>query len=674
MIPSWVKPLTDAGYPPDIVVLDFETYFTSKYTLSKMSTYEYVTDSRFQELGLACLRVRPGCPDPVPDFDHDTDAVLSWLKDEYGKDLERCTVVMQNAKFDALILKLYHGFVPRFIVDTKDLHANLWPGASNKLADMAKQFNLPAKGKTATFAGYLWDYAQLRRTKSGRPTLFAPVMDEQMRTALHNYACRDVELEYAAAAKMIPMVRNLGFELRLAEQTRNLFLFPKIAFDFEKADMLKLEMSHVLSDLDTKAGSHGLTVYRSDKPFRRLLKAALGDEPLPLKKGKRGRILALAKTDPQRADMLTHSNPKVRALVAARVGAKSWPTHIRRLEGMIGQAKAAGGFLPIGMNYYGAHTGRWSGSEGINPQNLGARSEYEVINQVRGTLVAPPGCVLVVSDASQIESRVTAWVSGESSLLNAFRNKRPVYCNFASGVLGSTIRKARPTDPQAVKNYLTYWRQFGKIGVLGCGFGMGGKHLKEFAYNTYHLELSDDLAAKAVSHYRTSFSRVKKFWGDLTYAFKYVAKGGKEMRAGKVMVWRDGNTVCIRLPNGRDLYYHGAHVISDGYGEEIAWPDPRDKTGKSITRIWGGGFLTENVVQAISRDILAEALLKIDSLGDGIGLRIGHHVHDEAIGVVPVEHAKEALQLEIDLLRFSPPWAADVPLDAEGFIAERYGK
>ena len=142
------------------------------------------------------------------------------------------------------------------------------------------------------------------------------------------------------------------------------------------------------------------------------------------------------------------------------------------------------------------------------------------------------------------------------------------------------------------------------------------------------------------------------------------------MDRGLVFHNEDDCTI-ITLPCGRRLYYPKARVSTDGRYEQIWWPNLM-KPG-SVTYAWGG-FLTENIVQALSRDILAEAIFLSESMGRHIGLRIGLHCHDEIIGVVREEYAKETLQIQLKALSTSPNWAPKLPLDAEGEICERYGE
>ncbi len=136
-----------------------------------------------------------------------------------------------------------------------------------------------------------------------------------------------------------------------------------------------------------------LKIVRSNKLFGEILKDILpeGEKP-PVKMGKRGNILALAKTDLGFQELLKHEDEKVRDLCSARVAVKGWTNHIKRVENLKAQAHANGGKLAVPLKYYGAHTGRWSGTGGINLQNLGGKGRgkpiHHLIAAVRGLLRA----------------------------------------------------------------------------------------------------------------------------------------------------------------------------------------------------------------------------------------------------------------------------------------------
>lgn len=692
---NWVDILANADWPTDVVVLDFECYFDADYHMGRdaaaLSTVEYITDERFEDLGLGCVRVRAnraGMP-PVPDFDHNSGEVLTWLQGQYGANLEGCTVVAQNAAFDGGILAWRHKIVPPYVVDVLGLARHIDPGLRNDLASLCKRYGLTDKGDTSQFKGFglrqrlgpptldRFEFSKKKRKKPKTPRLYhtgdlesgglyqdilRQGMTPDMRQALADYCKNDVLQEWNLFKLLLPVLSNPTTELRLMRHTLGLFWEPCIGVDFEAGTQLVADMTAKVAGVAEEVGLSPVELRKAAFPA---LDEALGDESIPMKQGKNGPIPALAKDDEGLAMLKEHPNPRVRALVLARQAVKSWPLHIARVERIMAQAKAAGGLLPVPLKYCGAHTGRWSGGERINLQNLTHRSIEELINRIRGLLVAVFGQALVIADASQIEARVLDFLAGQSDMVEAWRSNAPIYCQFASAVLGVPVDKSMKNE-----------RSLGKVGVLGCGFGMGVDRCLDYAENVYHVEgMTRELAAQVVNHYRDTHTAVCRFWRDVEHAFKFVTKYPHETRRldRGLTFWRDEESTCIGLPSGRVLRYAGAVVTGTGRDEELGWPDSQ-KPG-SWTRAWGG-FLVENIVQAVSRDILGEAVLLFEdwSRVEDLGYRIGHHVHDELIGVGPKENSERALQLEIAALSTNPAWLPGCPLAAEGTIAERYGK
>jgi len=406
-----------------------------------------------------------------------------------------------------------------------------------------------------------------------------------------------------------------------------------------------------------------------NKRFVAELDKALGpDESVPMKLGKKGMIPALAKTDAGLQRLKKHPSSRVRDLIEARQSVKSWPLHIARLKRIVAQAEAAGSLFPVPLHYHGAHTGRWTGGERINLQNLSARNPNPLMQRIRQIIEAPAGQRLVVADASQIEARITAWIAGQWDLVAAFRAGEEIYCQFASEVLGRPVRKARKTDPKMVAEWYTAKRNMGKVGVLGCGYGMGGEKCQNYAKHSYGVNLSEAEAKSVVNHYREKYPHIVRFWGKIEQAFKYVTKyPGHECNLDRGLHFRhEDNCTYITLPCGRDLRYHHAHVTRTGKYEQLVMPNPKEHT---TTFMWGG-YLTENIVQAMSRDLLAEAMLTLEDSGTKIGL----HVHDEIVAVAPAENAERVLRLMLRALETPVAWAPGLPLAAEGRVCERYGK
>jgi DNA polymerase len=682
--PGWMEVLKDAGWPTHVVVVDFETYTYGDYSLRKkdMSTIQYVKDRRFEALGVSVLEVNVA----FPDYRNNTkfwsresgvETAFKHLQRLYGENLERCTVVAMNAKFDAAIMGYRMGIHPPYFVDLLGL-ARAWNSrAKNDLKVLAKRWGLSAKGDTTEFLNVTfkarWE-KPARKGKSKGPVypVEVPRISPELERKLADYANQDVILEWQLFTLLLPRLSNPATELRLIAHTLNLFTQPSFLVDYAKA----VELTDLMSkEIEKVAGPTGLTVdqLRSNIEFGDTLEQALvaaGDDAsqykkpcVPTKSNPEGLAFGLAQDDSALEELLTHADPRVRELVAARVAVKSWPTHISRVQRIVEQAKAAGGMLPVPLHYCGAHTGRWSGGEGLNLQNLGSRG-HELVSAIRELLIAPPGKTLVIVDASQIEARVLAWVAGQLDLMDQFARGAEIYCGFATQVLGWEVRKPKAGGIPAIEAKHKWARNtIGKVGVLGCGYGMGAKRAVGYANGEIDLATAE----KIVGVYRKTNDKIVEFWADIERAFISVFKHGRRVTLGPITLYKTPDAdVVIRLANGRELKYLDVRLEIGRYDRESI--RIYNHSSHSWDHTWGGG-LTENVVQAMSRDILAEAVLRMEDRG----FPVVHHVHDEAIAMVPEQGAEEVLAACIEEMGRRPVWAPDCPLAAEGVLSQRYG-
>ena len=669
--------LREAGYPTDCVVLDFETYFDDEHSLKEQSIIEYVMDSRFEVLGLAVLDMP--ADQPFADYEQRTKfwseeqtlTILKHLQRKYGENLERATVIIQNAPFDATILARRYGIYPLYVVDTLALAAHWHARKRHNLDTLVKDLGLTPKGDTQEFKGLTFRkrFAKSKSRKKGpKLPVQVPVITDEQIVSLARYAENDAMREWEVFTLLLPRLSRPEVELRIMQHTLELFTKPVLEVDCAKGGEIAKMMG---AEIDKAVEPTGLTreeVSGNDSIERALGRAIedTGENPMTYwKPCKGGMKLAEAKDDPERELLLNHRDEAVRNLMRARVAIKSWPLHVARVERIINQARAAGGKLPVPLKYYGAHTGRWSGREKINLQNLGSRGD-ELVNSVREMLIAPAGYKLAIVDASQIEARVLAWIAGQADLVAKFANNEEIYCGFASKVLGWPVRKPRKAGGiPAIEARMKWARNsIGKIGVLGCGYGMGQTRIWELGKGEFDM----DMALKIRDTYRAENPDIVRFWKDIERAFLYTAKFRKpcEMPRGLCFHSLPDCDVVITLPCGRELFYHRIKIeVDEGYGEKIEiWNDLEHHWDHT----WGGS-LTENVVQAMSRDILAEAFLRLEVQG----YHTAHHVHDEIVMVVPADRADAALVVGIEEMSRRPVWALDCPLGAEGNVTERYG-
>jgi DNA polymerase len=322
-----------------------------------------------------------------------------------------------------------------------------------------------------------------------------------------------------------------------------------------------------------------------------------------------------------------------------------------------------------------------------------------VTSCIRSAFISAPGKRLDVCDLNAIENRVVGWVAGEEKILQVFRDGHCPYLDFAShwfnipyAILDVAYHNE---DPDA-----KFKRQISKPAVLGCGYGLSGggwgvdprtgdkvkTGLWKYAEDMF-CPMTKDQAHEAVKVFRKTFSKVVQLWWDCEAAVRRCIKTGSTEWLGPTnLIWcdrrkRKNGTYFLRihLPSGHCLHYIDARVENrertgrDGlpYTQEtIIYKgiDQNHKTWSDITT--HGGKIVENIVQAISRDILVEAML----LADEIGLTIVGHVHDEI--ATENDDTPEGLGLE-DLtwcMSQVPKWAPGLPLIAKGYTGYYYKK
>lgn len=677
--------MKDVGYPGTVVVVDFESYFDNEYGLKTHSTVEYIQDKRWEALALA-YGIYPETNEGVAVGEESIDLLLRSLRSTYGDDLAGCTVVMQNAMFDASVLALRYGMHPKHIIDSVCLARAWHTRTKHGLAAMAERFGLPAKGETENFLG-----CTLRRGRyivhkgrgKKRPPEMRPLMSMTKIDELTKYATRDIKITWEVFKRLLPRLSNPAIELRVADHCLRMFTQPALETDAVHGNTLIVGMQQECDAAVAATGVQPAPVLKGSYAspadqlsgniaFHRLMEQALlraGDQPQKyMKVMKAGWVFGLAKEDPEKTLLLAHPSEEVRTLIKAREAIKSWPLHISRVRKILAMARACGGLMPVPLGYHAAHTGRYGGREDINLQNLPKRGHPLVLG-LRGLLVPPPGQRLVVVDLSAIEARVLAWVAGQTDLLHKFATGSEIYCDLAEKILGLRCRKARKTDPDVIRKVYTERRGFGKVAVLGCGYGMGADRMIEYAAGPgFDLTLTKEAAKRIVDIYRQANPAVTTFWRNSESAFTYVAKYKRPCGVPYVGFHSDdGIDVVITLPNGRRMNYHRVAV-----GREEVFGGDTLKVYNDLMHTWDhvwGGVITENIVQAISRDVLVEAMLRLEDSG--------HHtclsVHDELVMVAPPEQAERMLATAIKEMSRPPTWAPDLPLAAEGVVCDRYG-
>lgn len=668
---AYKKILQSINWPDDILVIDFESFFDSEYHLGKgknaLSIVEYVTDPRFAFTGLGIqindqpLRFIPGPHVPW---------AIEQLKKKYGKALHNCVVTAKNNKFDCLILVEKFGIYPPYTIDVEDLSRYFDSRMSQKLGDLCKLFKLPAKGKTKQFKGLYWE-----------------TMTPIQRLAMKEYCLGDIKNEKSLLEILLPMLDNLGTELDLARHTLNLYLEPILKLDTLQANKIATDMDQALSEdlkkvawvlkYRTKAKPNIPKIMRAKKIFPSILLDVLPKgEVVPMKQGKNGMIPATAQNDVAFQYLLAHKDQKVRDLCRAKAACSSWPLHQSKVRRMVAQAKCTRGLIRMPLKYYGAHTGRWSGTGGWNPMNLGGKGRgrpiHPLIAQVRGTLMAPDGYTLIIVDSAQIEARELAWVAHQDDLVKGFADGEDIYSEFASDLFQAKVWKPTKEEKKTPEGQTADIRRgFGKDAILGCGYGMGANTFFDRCRQNDTLRpLFDsgkydwDFINKLIKIYRSKYTNIPAFWTEIEKCFRWSTKYSKERTAYKISetaflrFYRSGNTTKMRLPSGRVMNYRYATV------------SPKDDSIRYLHGHLWGGSITENLIQAMCRDLLGYWWLACEAAG----IKIVLNSYDELVGCVSKERAEKDLQTMIDIMCSGPEWSQELPLAAEGMISERYCK
>ncbi len=667
-LPTWEQVLERAGYPTTVIVLDFETYADDQYPGPNSTTVAYVKDSRFEVLGLATMQ----SDELVPRFIIG-EAVRDYLR---GLRVNDVAIVCHNSSFDCTVLAQVYGIYPRYVVDTLGL-ARAWHArAKNDLLTLTKRWGLPTKGITKEFRGVSFRprFYNPKGRKGKAPPIPRPTPTPDQIQALADYAKNDVLGEWEIFQIMLPRLSNPTTELKIMQHTLELFTRPTLRCDFALGEGLISDMNAKMDAVIAETG-HTRAELSGNLRFEGLMTEALekaGDVPGRYwKVCKSGQKLAEAKDDPERALLLSHPDPGVKGLMNARVAMKSWPLHIARVQRILDMAKALGGTVPVPLAYYAAHTGRWGGGEKVNLQNLPKQGDPLIV-AMRGLLMARLDHKLVIVDAAAIEARVLAWIAGQWDLVAKFANREEIYCGFATAVLGWPVRKPVATDlPPIVKRLKWARNSIGKVGILGCGYGLGPREpgttdKPNYLFAAAGLDFAT--AKKIVNTYRQCHTDIIRFWHDLEHAFSYVAKYHQPcgMVRGLSLYPLPYVDVAIRLPTGRELHYHKVRVEPKEWRTRISVYNEMEHKWDHVF----GGSLTENVVQAISRDVLIEAGMRLEAAGH----HVAFHCHDELVISCPTDQAEAVLKLTVDEMSKTPVWAPGMSLAAEGWIGERYGK
>jgi DNA polymerase bacteriophage-type len=505
--------------------------------------------------------------------------------------------------------------------------------------------------------------------------------DADRRQRLYEYCRQDVRVEREIARRLRP----------LSPAERQVYLLDQRVND--RGVQLDLELISGAQDLVARAASY------ADREVRELTGGAVQSTrkvaDLTRWLQAQGVDLENVRKDTLR-DLLSGDVVGVeREVIELR--AESAKSSTAKLAAMQHAADAAGRARGL-LLYHGAGTGRWSGKL-IQPQNLPRptvkgverfipavlRGDYDAIaveepvlgvvsSMLRSMITASPGHRLMAADFAQIEARVLAWIAEQDDLVAQFAGGGKIYEEMAAYIYQLPVEAIGKDSVE---------RQIGKNTILGAGFGMGAATFASQVKVQTGLDLTDEDAERAIAAYRERFARIQLFWWDVNRAaMRAVREPGRRVsvgRCGGITYLSAGGALWCALPSRRLLCYMAPRIEpalmpwTDDAGNPVIKDSLTYMGVNSLTRKWQrhkayGGLLTENVVQAMARDLMAGAMLRVERAGYPVVLT----VHDELVCDVPDGHG--TLDEFVELVKTVPDWADGLPVAAEGWEGARYRK
>lgn len=604
----------------DIITIDFETYYSPEFSLSKMTTEEYIRHPEFEVIGVG-VRVNDG---RTQSFSGPMQATAEWL----GQfDWKNSLALAHNAMFDGAIMAWVFGIKPKGWLDTLSMARALHgTNVGGSLKFLAEYYGVGMKGEEV-----------INAMGKRRVDFSEEQMDRYMA-----YCRNDVDLTWDIFNHMAPEFPQI--ELRLIDLTLRMFTEPALQLSMGVLCM------HLAQVQDRKATlMDAIEIERDDlmsnPKFADALRLLGVEPPMKISPTTGKETYAFAKSDEEFKALLEHENPSVQAIVAARLGVKS-TLEETRTERFIGIANR--GPMPVPLRYYAAHTGRWGGDDKLNLQNLPRSSP------LKSAIIAPEGYVILDSDSSQIEARTVAWLAGQNDLVDAFDRGEDVYKIMASAIYSKPISDITKDE-----------RFVGKTTILGAGYGMGAAKFRA-QLKTFNVEIDDAEAQHIIRTYRETYPMIPQFW-EAAHNVLSAIMCDQYAELGRDNLLKVEGRKGIRLPNGLHLKYPNLRKVQNEDGKTEWVYDTRKGKASVPTRVYGGK-LTENICQALARIAIGEQMLLIARK-----YKVVMTVHDAIACLVPEDEADRGQEYVEMCMRIRPAWAPELPLNCEAGYGRSYG-
>jgi len=629
------------------VYIDFETYWSTTHSLTKMPPTEYVMhpDTEIQALAIKVGNFHTDVFFGEDKIQHALNS-LDWS--------DKIAIGHNMSGFDSMILAWRFGIKPKMWGCTQAMAMSKYKKTCGvSLKNLSKEFNIGAKLSL-----------EATNTKGKRLADFTPAELESMKeyNKVDTDLCAKLFKELAKSFSKAEMVQ--------IDMTTRMLVEPKFNLDYrlirEAQESVKAEKKRSLMELAEQIGIDDIvdevsieeqvrTQLASSAKFAELL-TSLGIDP-PMKQSPTNPAKmtpALAKTDEEFIKLQEHRNPIVAAAARARLEVKSTLLETR-LEAFIRAADACKGKLPVPLRYCGADTtGRWSGEQ-YNMQNLPRIGKNpKPSDALRMSLLAPKGHKVIVADLSGIELRVNhyLWKVPSSMEMYASDAEADLYRAFAAARYN--IAPEEVTKDQ---------RQLAKVAQLGLGFGAGAPTFKRVAKLMGGLELTDEESLSIVTDWREQYSDIVDGWKAFQKSLPDLLQGNEKAIDPWGMCVTEHR--AVRLPSGRRIYYPDLRKEVDN-GKHEWWYG----AGRHKARIYAGKGV-ENLVQALARDVIAGNALEFRKRTQ---MSPALMVHDELVYVVPEAYADTLLKELQSIMRTPPTWWPELVTWSEGDIADCYGE